>query len=391
MQREQQGADPRSVRHWNEIVVLETLHRLGTARIRAINEVTGITPGPLGQVLSGLVGKGWVTAEQALIEGPGRPAQIYSIAWPRGVVIGLDLGRHSLRAVCVDISGELRACVEGELPEDGTREQIATLCRELVDAVLTGEESQQVWAAAIAVSGRLSADGGLEASQALPALEGTNPATLFEGRLDVPVTVVADGRAAMVAENRHGVGREAEEFMLMSLSDRVNFGVMVGGLPRRGAHNTAGDVSRLPLHHALDASGWAGADGSSFPTLVAGIDAVAAGDAGAIAGLHADLDRMAPSMATAVAIFDPDVLAIGGAARPVAPLVIDHLQSRFEQLLEAPPALLPAEVDQFGPARGACELARFRVLATLGSRETGLLEFSREEFHRRVERQVEVG
>lgn len=390
MQQQLRGADPRSVRHWNEITVLETLQQLGTARIRAIRDVTGITPGPLGQVLTGLVDKGWVTSAQADIEGPGRPAQVYSIAWPAGFVIGFDIGRRTVRGVVVDLSGEQSAQAERPLPSSPSRQQVTEACEALVDELLDGASREEVWAAAVAVSGLIDEDGTLRASDALPWLEGSSPADLLEGVLDVPVSVAADQRAALVSENRRGAGANAGEFMMLSLGERVTLTTISRGLPRRGAHNAAGDVSRLPIHHALDVSGWTGEGGSGFADLAAGIAAIAAGDDSATASLLADVDRMAQDLALAVAVVDPDVLVIGGAVRPVAEIVIDRLRERLADLLETPPTLHGAEVDELGVARGASDLARFRILSTLGSRETGLLSLSRAEFHARVPLRVEV-
>ncbi|MCS6711788.1 ROK family protein [Brachybacterium sp. EF45031] len=352
---------------------------------------TGITPGPLGQLLRGLEEKGWVTSERAPIEGPGRPAQIYRIVSPDAYTVSVDHSARAIRVLRRELTGSTAVKLEQPVAEDASAAERDRLILSMIDEAVGDVPEEKIWGAGLAVSGALDDDGVLVTSVATPQLEGTRPADVLTGRFECPVMVIGDGRAALSAENVLGVGRTASDMMLLALSRRPYIGTVLDRFPRIGAHHLAGDVSRMSLgNDLLDVSGWAGDSGEDFPDVAAAFRAVAAGDKAARRELTRRLEALADHIAVAISVVDPELVAIGGAGRLAADQVIEILTPLLEKRLVALPRLEAAHLDQFGVALGVTEMTRYRIFATLASPDGGLAEFSRDEFIARSGGDVQV-
>src|SRR5699024_5969959 len=58
-----------------------------------------------------------------------------------------------------------------------------------------------------------------------------------------PVHVANDANAAVMAERRFGAG--GEDLLLVTVGSGVGAGLLVGGVPRLGAHSAAGEIGHV--------------------------------------------------------------------------------------------------------------------------------------------------
>lgn len=378
MKRQTARADPRSVRQWNEYVVVTALRNGGAQRISDLATTTGLTPAPLGQVLRGLSEKGWVSAGEGTPNGRGRPAQVFTPRIPAGSAVGLDIGAHAVRAVRLDLEGTVIDRAELTLPADATSADRI----EAVQAVLgrSGVTPQEVWLTALAVGGSLTPDGLIRRSVAVPDWDGLHPADIFADVLPGRSLVVNDVRAATWAEHTVGAAADHASVLLAQLGRRPTLGILFGEAPWRGAHGTAGDLSLNPFLPSEEQMDWLrGYRGMHDPIGHAVRDALA-GDRSVQEDARRYVQDIAPALALATSVVDPSVLVLGGAIAPLAPFFLEDLTDHIHQHVQQPPAVVVTGLDQFAAALGAGLLALRAITDALADPHRGVLPLSREVF-----------
>lgn len=73
-------------------------------------------------------------------------------------------------------------------------------------------------------------------------LEGFDLGAHLKGRLGLPVTLLNDGRASAWGEFRKGYAIGADPLLCLFFGTGIGIGILVAGLPYRGATNAAGEV-----------------------------------------------------------------------------------------------------------------------------------------------------
>ena len=380
MKRPVARAAPNSVRQWNEYVVVSALRDHGPQRISELGETTGLTPAPLGQVLRSLQAKGWVAVGEPSRNGLGRPAQVFNLCRPAGSVLGLDVGAHAVRAVRVDLGGTVIARAAMRLPQGPTEEQRRAAVRDVVEECLGRGETEEVWLTTLAVGGHLSPDGGIVRSVAVPEWDGRHPLDILSGLLPSRGFVVNDVRSATWAEHAVGAAQAYGEVLVAQLGRRPTIGLLFGGIPRRGAHGTAGDMSLNALLPTEDEMGWLEPFAQSPDPIGDGVRAALAGDEAAIAGACAYVETIAPALAFAASVVDPAVFVVAGALSPLAEHFIGPLKGHLDQHLQQPPVVLTSPLDEFSTALGAALMAVEQVQVALASPSQGVAPFTKQEF-----------
>lgn len=373
------SADPKSVRFWNEHLVIDVLRTQDSPiRISQLVELTGLTPASLGHVLKGLELKGWVATSESPVRRRGRPAQLFALARPKGCVLGFDVRPRSVRVVSVDLLGRVLSTVElshDEEPIEGPE------AMQYLPASVLPEGGEPVWAAAIATEEE--PDAASRVDDFSSAIESERErarqirAQLQEAQIGERLVQMCDGHAAAFAARKKGVAPGQNPMLYLHLGRRPKFCVVSEQGVHLGAHGRAGHLrggSLLPVHGAIkwpDGACGEGDDGSI--QLLA--DAVE-GDPAALAKVDEYLAGVAPEVAVAVAVMDPGIVVVGGVFAPLQGRVVQTLQSAVQQQVGHGVDVVGAGLDKFGVATGAALIARQEVKALLVSPESGAEQFS---------------
>ncbi len=323
---------PSLLRAINERTILELIRRGGAMSRAQVARRSGLSKPTVSQALVGLEEAGLVheTGRSTGRKGPG--AVLYELNPDAGWVVGIDVGRHWVRAALADITGTVRA-----RRDERTRRTADSLVAQL------GE-----------LAHRLAGDHGLEWSRITHATIG-NPGVLDLSRdqlalspnvpgwgkqglvealrreLGTNVSFDNDVNLAALGEQARGLGRDVSNFVLLWVGTGIGLGIVIDGTLYRGAAGAAGEIAYLPVgpgdphdpayrrRGQLEESAAAAAavalargEGLRATSPKSVFAAARRGDAAALRVVEALAGRIALAIAAVAPVLDPELVVLGG-------------------------------------------------------------------------------
>jgi predicted NBD/HSP70 family sugar kinase/DNA-binding CsgD family transcriptional regulator len=365
-------AIPPLLKHMNERTVLETIREGAPISRAEISRRAGISKPTVSLALRSLL-------EARLVREtspePGRPsygAVYFEPAPDAAFVLGFDLGARFLRGAACDLSGEIRAREDVELPATDAETAIATIASlrtSLVEATELPEE--RIDGVVVGIPGVVEPDGGrINLTTNVPGLEARPFAAELQERLGLAVTLENDINLAALGEHWRGVARGVDDFAFLSIGTGMGAGIVLRGELHRGHNGAAGEVD-----YALgggvrdDVDPCAGAVSALAVELgVAGaVDARAVfaaardGDGPARKVVEETARRIALHVAPIAAVADVGLVVLGGGIGANGDLLLARVRALLDEWLHYPPRV---EVSSLGEA--AVLTGALAVLAVVG-------------------------
>ncbi|MDK6499662.1 ROK family protein [Lactobacillus gasseri] len=182
---------------------------------------------------------------------------------------------------------------------------------------------------------------------ALPFLDGIDFAVRYK-KYDIPVTVINDGKASVLAENWLGSLKDIQNCAAITLGTGVGGGIIVNGKLLNGAHFQAGELSFLQLNMKEPGfDGFAGGYASAVQMIknvneaienddetdgLAAFEAINNGNEKAKKIFDEYCKRIAAIIIDIQAVVDLDAIAIGGGIS-AQPIVIQGINQAYDQVL----------------------------------------------------------
>ncbi|MFE4539936.1 ROK family transcriptional regulator [Streptomyces scopuliridis] len=373
----------------NDRAALDLLLAHGPLSRTRIGKLTGLSKPTASQLLARLEAAGLVVATGTTEGRPGPNAQLYAVNARAAYAGGLDVRPRRILAAVADITGTTVG--EFELPTPGRRAD--SVVRQVTDALegavkAAGLAVADVRRVVIGTPGAFDpSTGRLRYASHLPGWHSTTLLDELAAALPMPVEYENDVNLAAVAEQRLGVARGDEDFVLLWNEDGLGAALFIGGRLHRGFTGGAGEVGFLPVPGTplvrqvvrANSGGFQELAGAqSVPRLAKtlGIDTpetpyaeVAAGLLRrAAAGYERDdrlaellrlyAQRLATGLASVTAVLDPELIVLAGGVtaaggEPLRALV----QAELAELAASRPRLLIGEVQHRPVLRGALESA----------------------------------
>ena len=359
-----QRATPPLLKRLNERAVLEEI-RSGAPISRAqISRRAGISKPTVSLALQSLLEHGLVRETS---HDPGRPSYgaVYFEPTPDAAfVLGFDLGARFVRGAACDLTGEIRARQDVELPATDAEtavETIAGLRTSLVEAA--GIPEHVIDGVVVGVPGVVeSQTGRINLALNVPGLEGRPFDADLNDRLGLPVTLENDINLAALGEHWRGVARGVDNFAFLSIGTGLGAGIVLRGELHRGHHGAAGEVDYAlgGLQDELDPSAAAVSalaaqlvdgrpdTGLAPPYDVRAIFAEArGGDRVARDVVEEVARRIAMHLAPIAAVADVGLVVLGGGLGANGDLLLEPVRRLLAEWMPYPPRV---EVSSLGEA-----------------------------------------
>jgi predicted NBD/HSP70 family sugar kinase len=356
----------------------ELLARLRPGRTATRTDLareTGLSPATVSRITRALV-RGRVLREVAGTAAPsvGRPVGGLEINAGAGCVAGFSLLPPVLRTVVLDLRGGLLR--EDRAPLDLGR-GAAGLLRALRGAVDRALRRLPAGAGrfrglGLALPGQWRRAEGVSATfPRLPDWKDVPLRRLLEEWSEAPAALVGYAPALALAEQARGASAEPRNLLCVEVAENIALGVIANGRVLEGASGNAGELG----HVVVDPRGrpcYCGRRGCLETVAVCGAAADEArrlrlpggwtgllrlarrGNAAARRILDRTASALGAGLATALSLFNPELLVLNGRFFDAGDLVLEPLQAALRERA-IPSALRPLAVERsaLGPAAPA--------------------------------------
>jgi glucokinase len=304
------------------------------------------------------------------------------------VAVALDVGGTSIKCALVDRTGRVRHAERHATGREAGPDRVVATILDVASGLArtaTAAGLEPV-AAGIVVPGIVDEAAGVAQWSANLGFRGVPLRDLVAKRLDRPAALGHDVRAGALAEARLGAGRAVRRMLFVAIGTGIAGGYVIDGLVDAGAHGAAGEIGHVVVRPGpdspdcgcggrgcLEAIASAASIARAYARLAGGAGAigaaevarrVAAGEAAARAVWHEAVAALADGLLTAVALYDPELIVIGGGLAGAGPVLLDPVREAlaarrtFHRLPALAGATLGDEAGCLGAALLALDLAR---------------------------------
>lgn len=279
-------------------------------------------------------------------------------------VAAIDLGGTAMKGGLERTPGELE---HGECRPTGrdagpeaVLDRLAAFAEDLLLAA-----PEPVAAVGVAVPGLVDEAAGVARASVNLGWRDVPLRRRLQDRLDLPVAVAHDVRAAARAEGAFGAARGCGDWLLVTLGTGVGAAVVLGGRPSGGAHGTGGELGHLVVRPdgppcacgargCVESLASASAVERRYGTGESAREVVsraAAGEPRAVAVWQETVDALAAGLAAAVVLLDPQRIVVGGGLAHAGAALFEPLERALAERLTFVPAP-PVMAAALGPEAG---------------------------------------
>jgi glucokinase len=290
-------------------------------------------------------------------------------------VVALDVGGTGMKCALVDGEGRV---LHTERHETGRERGVDAVVESIVDvaaglAAKARADGLVPRAAGVVVPGIVDEAAGVAVWSANLGFRSVPLKALLESHLQLPTAVGHDVRGGGLAEARLGAGRGYRHVLVVPIGTGIAAAHVVDGKVFAGAHGAAGELGHVVVRPGgpvcgcgqrgcLEAVASAAAVARAYGAAATAeqVAALAAtGDPAASAVWREAVEALADGLLTAIALFDPEVVVVGGGLAEAGDALLDPLRAalRVRFTFHQEPELCRAALGDEAGCLGAALLA----------------------------------
>jgi predicted NBD/HSP70 family sugar kinase len=229
----------------NRSAILAHLGASGPASRADLARVLGVSPALMTQLTKDLIADGLLVELEHSPSQGGRPARMLGLVASAGRAIGVKVAADHVAFVEVGIAGAvLRSASE---PFDAAASTVLTELSALLRRFIAGGSKAPLLGIGVGVPGAVDQQGsGLVDSVQLGWRQVPVGAALRR-ELDLPVLVENNVTALAMAERLYGLGRQHENFMVLTIGTGIGAGFVMDGGMLRGHSGASGEIGHIPV------------------------------------------------------------------------------------------------------------------------------------------------
>jgi len=229
----------------NRSAILAHLGANGPASRADLARTLNVSPALMTTLTKDLLAEGLLVELEHSPSQGGRPARMLGIVSSAGRAVGVKVVADHVAFVEVGIDGVVRRSASE--PFDASANTMLADLTSLLKRFIEGGSNEPLLGIGVGVPGSVDNQGnGLVDSSQLGWSQVPIGATLRR-ELSLPVLVENNVNALAVAERLHGIGRQHENFLVLTIGTGVGAGIVVDGVVLRGFAGGAGEVGHIPV------------------------------------------------------------------------------------------------------------------------------------------------
>ena len=388
---------PRQVRDANRVAVLQLLRHNEHMSRADLARQSGLSEGTVSRMMTDLISDALVCEDGAENSTGGRPGRRLQLD-PNRVALGAEIQNWETRVAASTMRGRIVESRRFRTPASAeeTLERIADAfedCRQKLGGI-------RVPGLGISARGIVNSDLGLLVLGNRPEWAGVPVRKILQARLQEPIYVENNVRAAALAEYNYGSSEvyASRVFLFVKVDEGIGMGIILEGKLHYGPRMAAGEFGQMviatsatPERHdrpgcleklaanpalceryaAVAGDRRSAAPGDTFARVRRIVQAAADGDAAAVESLAETARCLGVGISNVVWGLDVDVVVIDGAITDawhlIEPLVREQLDN--ESLAEINVLLRPSAFGGDAALIGAATLPFTTLFATGGSQQ----------------------
>jgi predicted NBD/HSP70 family sugar kinase len=297
---------------------------------------TGLARATVSSTVYELINTGLVHESSAAEVGgtrAGRPAQVLSLAPDCAYALGLDIAHDHVRTVLTDVVGTILWDRTRPMAVDDDPERALDTAVQLIDAALgeVGVPREKILGLGAGFACPVDKDRRrLHAEGIMPGWVGVQPVDELAGRTGLPVQIINDANAGVLAERRFGAARGCDNVVYLRLSSGIGAGAICDGRMLLGHDGVAGELGHVVVepHGALCRCGNRGClETIASPPAIADLltrswgrpvattdlpDLLRIADRGTARAVEDAGEAVGRVLAIAVMMLNPEMIVVGG-------------------------------------------------------------------------------
>ncbi len=244
----------RLLRDLNQSIALNLIAARGPLSRTDLGRESGLPAATISRIVGDFVAAGLVLETASDESSGGRRPILLRVNPVAGYVVGVKLREDALTVAVCDLSCAVVHQCEAALPDAAPHRAVTTITAAVERCIgEAGIARRAVLGVGVGLSGLIDSARGLCRYSAILDWRDVDLGPALEYTLRLPVRVDNDVNTLAVAERQFGAGRDAADFLLVTVGRGVGLGVVVGGEIYRGAHGGAGEFGHMTVDTSADA------------------------------------------------------------------------------------------------------------------------------------------
>lgn len=241
---------PNTLRQMNASLVLNIIRHQGPLSRAQIAKISGITKATVSEIINDLLEEK-IVYESGVSSpaGQGRKGILVNFDPQHSLGVSIDLGGTKIAYAIFNLDAELLYEYQEPTFDTDDREYFITQFAQSIENVIekSGVDRQKINVIGVATPGIIDIKNGvvLEGSPNLPQWDNLPLAQQLTEKLNVPVVLENDIRAALVGEMWKGRCRHTHSCALIGIGTGLGSALLMDGKVIRGANNAAGEIGYM--------------------------------------------------------------------------------------------------------------------------------------------------
>lgn len=229
----------------NRSAILAHLGAHGPASRADLARVLNVSPALMTSLTKDLLADGLLVELEHSPSQGGRPARMLGLASSAGRAIGVKVVADHVAFVEVGIDGTVRRSASEPFDASGVT-MLADLTG-LLRRFIAGGAEEPLLGIGVGVPGSVDDQSNGLVDSAQLGWRQVPIGAVLRREFALPVLVENNVNALAVAERLYGVGRQHDNFLVVTIGTGVGAGIVVDGVVLRGAVGGSGEIGHIPV------------------------------------------------------------------------------------------------------------------------------------------------
>ncbi|MEO6284491.1 MAG: ROK family transcriptional regulator [Dyadobacter sp.] len=316
-------------------------------------------------IVNELMREGWITETGTGPARAGRPPVLYGLNAKKYLTLIMDINRHDTQLVIFDLHNQLILRRKVDIRLDDSATFLEELFKSTDDFLKSNNISHsKLWGIGVSMPGLINSSQGINLTYLNLTPPGVPLVAFLKKHFQLPVCLFNDTKATTIGEHRFGFAMEKSQVLTINIDWGVGLGIIINGEVFNGASGFAGELGHIQvkpdglLCHCgkigcLDTitsalalirqakEGISSGRATILTQIVNNnldlldtshiIEAVHAGDEFSIDLLSTVGTELGKGLATAVHLFNPEVIIVGGLLAEAGPFISNPIEQAINK------------------------------------------------------------